>query len=121
MKKVKVIQIGEQAISKEEPILVLFNNQATEEIKKFSIIHEEDDKSDTFNIEEGSQVIIDNQTYQVEKVGHMVNDSLASMGHATLVFKKIGEVDELPNMIYLSPNKLPIVTENTLIAFKAKG
>lgn len=117
MRQVKITQIGEKAIASNEPILVLFNNSATDELKKIALIHEDLDEAKSFNVKDGDKVLFDNKEYLVEKAGEMVNQSLELLGHTTLVFHEPTEKYELPNSLYLSPAELPSIQEGTIISF----
>lgn len=116
MMKSIVTSIGKEAVNKEEPILILFDETATEELKKFSIIQKFMTK-ELVEIEEGNTISFDEQEYQVVKVGPLANKSLEEMGHVTIVFQHLDIEHQLDNALYLEPSVLPKITEGTVITY----
>ncbi len=115
MVKSVVTEIGKNALGTDD-IIILFNEEATESLKNFSVIQQVDSKS--FNLSEGSQISFDEQIYNIVKVGALANKHLEELGHVTLVFKDPKETDELVNALFLEPYTLPDIKEGTVITYK---
>lgn len=107
MKWISTIQeIGSEAISDNENVVILFNETATPHLKKVSVIQKFEQTSaiNSFILKKDDSITINGQTYLVLFVGSLVKINMRSMGHATLIF-----TDELPeepmkNAIYLEKN-----------------
>lgn len=113
----KVTEIGQQAISQKDPMIILFGETATDEIKNVAVIQafNEDIPKDTLLV--GGEIIIGDQTYQIKRVGSLANENLQSIGHVTLIFSDIPEEDALENALYLSPTELPKIDLGTKIKY----
>lgn len=116
MKKSVVKSIGEQAISKKEPIIILFDESATEGIKNFSVIQSFEEK-DNKELKAGDKLFFDNQEYQIKQVGPLANKNLQEMGHVTVVFKEAEGDDDLANALYVEPYIFPEIKEGTVITY----
>ncbi|MEG0254677.1 MAG: PTS glucitol/sorbitol transporter subunit IIA [Vagococcus sp.] len=111
-----VMSIGEEAINSQEPLLILFNETATEELRKFSIIQRFKTK-ELKEISVGDYVSFDEQKYKVTKVGPLANKNLEEMGHVSMVFKEVDKEHSLDNALYLEPHVLPNITEETIVTY----
>lgn len=111
-----VMSIGKEAISQKEPLLILFNETATEELRKFSVIQQFKSK-DIKKISVGDSLFFDDQEYTIKSVGPVANQHLEEMGHVSIVFKEVGNEDQLANALYVEPFKLPIIKEGTIIKY----
>lgn len=116
MMKSVVKSIGEQAISEKEPLLILFDESATDELKKFSVVQAFEGESRKA-LEVGSSISFDEQNYTVTQVGPIANKHLQSMGHVTVVFKETAEEDQLANALYVAPFILPEIKTGTIITY----
>lgn len=116
MMKSIVKSIGEQAINEKEPLLILFDESATDELKKFSVIQEFEGKTRK-SLTKGSIISFDDQEYKVTQVGPVANEHLQSMGHVTVVFKETADEDQLVNALYVEPFKLPTIKSGTVITY----
>jgi PTS system glucitol/sorbitol-specific IIA component len=67
-----------------EQIVVLFGQNAPEELAEFSIIH--DGVTLTAPFVAGDRVTLDRQPYVILAVGEVANDNLANLGHLVLKF-----------------------------------
>jgi PTS system glucitol/sorbitol-specific IIA component len=65
-----------------EGIIVLFGQQAPEELQEFAILH--DGKTLHAPLEAGDRVSFDDTSYRVLAVGDVVNENLANLGHLVL-------------------------------------
>lgn len=110
-----VKQIGPQAIT-DEAILILFDETATDALKQYSIIQEVAG-STAFDLQEKDTISFDDQEYTITHVGSMANHNLTDISHVTLIFAKPPEVDGIANGIYLTPEKLPVISEGTVIKY----
>jgi len=111
-----VKSIGEQAINENESLLILFDETATEELKKFSIIQSFEEKN-TKELKEGSKIKFDEQEYTIKHVGPIANKHLQSMGHVTIVFNESPKEDKLANALYVEPYTLPKIKVGTNITY----
>lgn len=118
-----VIQIGKDAIDKDDPVIILFDETATEALQKVSVIQrfEETDQQEEqwTDLRRGDAVLFDEQEYTVAFIGSSVHENLRSLGHTTFIFKNEGETP-LDTSIYLAPYKLPAVMDGTTITYKTK-
>ena len=102
-----IVSIGENAISSQDKMLILFDETATEEIKNVAIIHDNHQGEKPYQIGVGDTLTVGDQVYTLMEIGERVNESLTMLGHATLLFREREEADLLPNAIYLTPPILP--------------
>ncbi|GEP19719.1 PTS glucitol/sorbitol transporter subunit IIA [Pediococcus argentinicus] len=114
----KIIEIGKQAISKSDPLAILFDESATDDLKQVAIIQQFDKQSNKqLDIKAGSQIEIGDNEYEVKAVGKLVNGNMQNIGHATLVFDKIPETP-LASAIYLEPYTFPEFKVGASINYK---
>lgn len=118
MKKTKIIEIGPKAISETDPMLILFDDTATDEVKKVALVQELIEEEPNYKITTNSHIHFDDQVYQVEHVGDKVNQMLQEIGHATIIFAERHEDHDLPNTIYVSPYQLPALSVGTEIIYR---
>lgn len=120
MVKAKIVEIGKEAFSDNAPIVILFGETATEELKKYSIVQKLE-KEENFHIKKGDCLKIDNHCYTIDYVGNVANDNLNSIAHVTLIFSEVPTVDRMANGLYLSPHTLPCFKINTQIEYLSSG
>lgn len=104
------------AIDPKEPILVFFDETATESIQQIAVLQKFDAPMHTLSLEEGSQIKIDDQTYTVAFAGGLVAANLTSIGHATLYFSAVPQ-KPMENGIYLTPTTLPEIHVGSVITY----
>ena len=100
-----------------ERIIVLFNEDAPEELWEFAVIHRPDD---TFEeVRPGDRVSFgSNDPIKVTAVGEVANKNIAALGHA--VFKCNGKENaELPGDVCLEEVPLPEVEVGQTIRIEA--
>lgn len=114
-----VTSIGPQAISEKDPIIILFGEEATEDIRQVSVIQAFEKESEAIDLKEGHMIKFDDQAYTIEAVGSLAVDNLNSIGHITLSFTDVPAEDQLGNGIYLSPKTLPVISVGTKISYEA--
>ncbi|MGX7420650.1 PTS glucitol/sorbitol transporter subunit IIA [Carnobacterium gallinarum] len=101
-----VTSIGPQAISQKDPIIILFGEGATEDIREVSVI-QEFENAEQADLKVGQTILFDEEAYTIEAVGVLATDNLNSIGHITLSFSEVPAEDMLGNGIYLTPHRLP--------------
>lgn len=115
-----ITYIGESALNKKEPMIVLFNDCATENLKKISII-QKIEPTKKFNLCNGDSIEIDKIPYTIDYVGSLANQNLNDLGHTVLIFSKVPDTDALKNALYLSPHSLPDIKINSIIKYHQQG
>ena len=95
--------IGSEAISEKDDLVILFGEQATDEIKEVAVIHRFDDKhvSQNFTFKNEDIVIIDGRVFSALYVGAMVVSNIKAIAHAVLVFTDKIPKHPMQNTIYL--------------------
>lgn len=116
MKKSVVQFIGKNAIHPKDPLIILFDESATEALKNVSVIQKFEEQT-LREIKVGDVLSFDEQEYTITQVGPLANDNLQAMGHVTVVFKEVGENDEMANALYVEPFILPKIKEGTVITY----
>ncbi|WP_413524431.1 PTS glucitol/sorbitol transporter subunit IIA [Carnobacterium divergens] len=112
-----VTSIGPQAISQKDPIIILFGEEATEDIREVSVIQAFPADKAAITLEVGQKVAFDDTVYTITAVGSLASDNLNSIGHITLSFTEVPTEGMLGNGIYLTPFDLPEIKEGTTIHY----
>lgn len=112
-----VSSIGPKAINPKDPVLVLFDTTATEDLQQIAIIQTFTSPVERLTLEKGSTISIDDQAYTVAFAGALVAANLTSIGHATLYFTEV-PAKPMENGIYLTPTALPSVHEGSIISYQ---
>jgi PTS system glucitol/sorbitol-specific IIA component len=89
-------------------ILVLFGEDAPEELKEFSILH--DGKRLLEEIQPGDWFCIDDQRYHILAVGEVANTNLGNLGHLILKFNGMDK-PEMPGDVCVEARPLPVIQE----------
>lgn len=99
--QVEIKEIGESAsLMLEEQSLILFNEQAPDELREYSVITSSG--SLKAPIEAGDYLNIGELTFKVTAVGSVANENIDQLGHVTLRFD--GSLNaQLPGHIHLEP------------------
>jgi glucitol/sorbitol PTS system EIIA component len=98
-------------------ILVLFGNDAPEELREFAVIH--DGTKLMANIEVGDAVQFSEKKYHILAVGEVSNANLANLGHLVLKFN--GEtVPEMPGDVCLENEELPEIQVGSKLIIEGK-
>lgn len=95
-----------------EQIIVLFGQNAPEELAEFALLHDGESLVAPFGA--GDTVTIGAQSFRILAVGEVANDNLANLGHLVLKFNGEPEV-EMPGDVCLEAVPLPEVTVGTVI------
>ncbi len=103
MKWMATIQkIGVEAISKNENMVILFNETANEKLSRVAVIQKFDKETpvSSFICKKDDTVTIDGETYLVLHVGRMVADNMQKLSFKEIFVDKLPE-KTLHNAIYL--------------------
>lgn len=117
MIKTEVLEIGKGAVSQEESLLIFFGKTATPELKNVSIIQEVMQEDDSYIIEEGDTVLIDDVNYKIAKVGSLATQQLKEFGHITMFFGANQAEHEIASAIYFESNVLPNLKIGSTISY----
>lgn len=115
MQQGKILQVGSQAVDKNEKMLIFFGEHITEGLKPYSVI-QKIEQAEKINLKVGSKVIFGEQEYQVTYVGHLVNQNLQTIQHTSFVFADVPQ-DKLSSSVYLSPAVVPDLAKNMTITY----
>ncbi|MCP8857117.1 PTS glucitol/sorbitol transporter subunit IIA [Latilactobacillus fuchuensis] len=115
--------IGANAIDSTEPMVILFNEQATPALKEIALIQQFADLHPVFNLTTGATVTIDQHVYQATYIGALTNENLNTIGHVTLVFDQVPDGDRLQGGLYLAPMtsetpKMPTFKVGTQLSYQ---
>lgn len=115
--------VGSEAINPKENIIILFNETATDDLKKVSVIQkfDKDTAPSSFVLKKDDTVTIDGETFLTLYVGPMVDMNMRAIGHATLVFTDEVPKKPLKNAIYLEKDEddsLPMVKVGDWITYE---
>ncbi|MBO0455861.1 PTS glucitol/sorbitol transporter subunit IIA [Enterococcus hulanensis] len=118
MTRTKVISIGADAYFEDYPILVLFNEEAPDELKDICILHRfiEAPKLETFI--KGAKIRFDYEEYTITKVGNVAFENFSQLGHLSFHFGA-GIEDILPGSIGLDRSEVPQLHPGSVIDFIA--
>ncbi|MFD1672475.1 PTS glucitol/sorbitol transporter subunit IIA [Agrilactobacillus yilanensis] len=120
--KAKIIKIGPNAISKKDPMVILFDETATDTLEEVAVIQQFLDKSEEAQVKlaVGDEIQIGASNFTIQKVGALVQSNLTSIGHATLIFKTPEAADQMQSAIYLtnSAQEVPTFDLNTVITYR---
>lgn len=117
MLEAKVVEIGPEAISAKDPLLILFDETASQQLRRVSIVQRFIAPAEaSFTLATGDQLMIDNQQYRVTHVGKLVANNMEAVGHATLFFEPVPKQPQ-HNGIYLEPYHLPKIKVGSLIRY----
>ena len=89
-------------------ILVLFGEDAPEELREFSIIH--DGKQLHADLVPGDDFRLEGESYRILAVGEVANTNFGNLGHLILKFNGMEE-PELPGDVCVEAKPLPEIRE----------
>jgi len=117
MLKTRITSIGKHAGSKEDGLIILFDDSASDKLRDVSMIHEKlSDFEQNYALAVGQKVAFDEQEYEITYLGALVESNLMSIGHTVFDFHEV-PTDPQPNAIYLRPHGEPDVHVGTVITF----
>lgn len=102
----------------EAGILVLFGEDAPEELVEFSIIH--DGKELDGEVAAGDNILIGDEAFNVLAVGEVANSNLSNLGHFILKFNGESEV-EMPGDICVEAKPIPAIALGTHIRVESNN
>ncbi|MGM0125316.1 PTS system, glucitol/sorbitol-specific IIA component [Enterococcus sp. AZ194] len=114
--KAIVSEIGSQALSESEPIVILFGETATPALRKYSVIQKIREETPT-DLKISGKILFDGAEYTIQYVGNTANQNLQAIGHLTLVFDEVPEENQIVNGVYLTPHVIPAFKKNTEIVY----
>ena len=99
----EIVAVGKDAINIDEPMVILFNEQATMALKEVALIQKITSPAAeaTFALTTASHLQIDQRDYQVQYVGALANENLTSIGHVALIFDQVPATNQLQGGVYL--------------------
>jgi len=111
--------IGPQALSPNDPMVILFDATATEALRAVTLIQDFDDREAlrSVTLAVGDTITIDGQAFTLTYVGQLANENLHAIGHVALVFAPVPEHDRLENALYLGPTTVPAFHVGTNITY----
>ncbi len=97
-----------------ENTLILFNEDAPEELHDIAVLHTKSEEAVT--IEPGDLLLLGDRSYKVTSVGEKANETLQTIGHCTV--KADGSnVPQLPGTIHVEDADLPALEIGAKVAF----
>ncbi|WP_078394392.1 PTS glucitol/sorbitol transporter subunit IIA [Shouchella patagoniensis] len=88
----------------EENMIILFKDNAPEELAEFCVLHEENELNG--EVVKGDTITIAGSSFKVTAVGEAVGKNLRALGHITI--KADGAMEaELPGTLSVEANELP--------------
>ncbi|GAW64685.1 glucitol sorbitol PTS, EIIA [Ligilactobacillus acidipiscis DSM 15836] len=119
MLKTRITAIGKHADSKEDGLIILFDETASDKLRDVSLIHEVlPDFEQKYELKVGQKVSFDQQEYEITYLGPLVESNLMSIGHTIFDFHQVPDRPRA-NAIYLKPHGEPDVHVGTIITFGA--
>lgn len=115
MQQGKILKVGEQAVDKEENILIFFGENITEGLRPYSVV-QSIDEPEKIELSVGDKILFGQQEYQVTYVGRLVNQNLQTIQHTSFVFSDEPQ-DKLTSSVYLTPAKLPDISAGMTITY----
>lgn len=115
----KVTAIGAQALTSADPMVILFDASASESIKNVAVIQQFADVNAQaqMNLHVGDQIVIGQQSYQIKKIGQLVNENLRTIGHVSLIFSD-QDTNDLQSAVLLAPETKPQFSVGTTITYQ---
>ncbi len=96
----------------EQKILIMFKNDAPEELIEYCILHTKNSRND--NIKPGDILVIGDEEYRITAVGKDAIENLDNLGHITLKFD--GKDDaKLPGTIHVEDKIITNIEMGTTI------
>ncbi|SJZ36906.1 PTS system, glucitol/sorbitol-specific IIA component [Pilibacter termitis] len=99
-----ITEIGRNALSESDKMLLFFDESATEFIREVSVIQRLENEEE-ITVEQGDIISFGEQKYNVTEVGAVANHNLNEIGHVAFLFGK--QQEEFAGGIYLEPNTPP--------------
>ncbi|KRL04789.1 PTS glucitol/sorbitol transporter subunit IIA [Liquorilactobacillus oeni] len=117
MLKAKVVEIGPEAVSENDNLLILFDETASTQLRRVSVVQRfTEPQNNGYQFQAKHQLSIDDQVYEITHVGQLVQSNMEMIGHATLFFEEVPEKTQ-HNGIYLKPYKMPKIHVGSVIKY----
>ncbi len=115
-----VIAIGSHAIETNDPLVILFDQEATPELQDIAVIQKFSmpTQMKQLTLAEGDIITIDEHAYTIAYVGDVANQNLQTIGHITLLFAPLPASDRLGNGVYLTNTVKPAFHVGTTIRYE---
>ncbi|MFC6169330.1 PTS glucitol/sorbitol transporter subunit IIA [Loigolactobacillus jiayinensis] len=115
-----VIAIGSHAIETNDPLVILFDQEATPELQDIAVIQKFSmpTQMKQLTLAEGDIITIDEHAYTIAYVGDVANQNLQTIGHITLLFAPLPASDRLGNGVYLTNTVKPAFHVGTIIRYE---
>ncbi|MPW25119.1 PTS sorbitol transporter subunit IIA [Alkalibaculum sp. M08DMB] len=116
---VKITKIGDMALDfLSEDMLIIFNNNAPEELAEISVLHEISELKEEVVV--GDKFTLGDDVYTVTAVGYEANQTLKKMGHCSLKFDG-ADAPQLPGCIHLKGENNPNIKVGKNITIEKGG
>ena len=116
MYKTTIKDFGDMApVFKEDNLFVLFGTSAPDELKDISFIHEVEEVSDDFSLDNASTLKINDIEFKIDKVGSEAHNNLMTLGHISVY---LNNEDILPGAVAISGNELPDLDKGDILTFE---
>lgn len=117
-----ITAIGDNALSTTDPMVILFDASATTALRDVAVIQAftSPTAQSQLTLQAGDQLVIDQSTFTISKVGALANDNLRSIGHVTLLFAGEEPTPDLANAIVLDGPK-PTITVGSQLSYQTLG
>jgi PTS system glucitol/sorbitol-specific IIA component len=96
----------------EHGILVLFGQDAPEELAEFSIIHDGHELVEPLQV--GDQVFLGEESFTILALGEVASTNFASLGHLILKFNGL-DTPEMPGDVCVEKKPIPEITPGVVI------
>ncbi|MBA1395330.1 hypothetical protein EQ500_15950, partial [Lactobacillus sp. XV13L] len=105
-----------QAVDQQTNFLILFDENASEDLRQVALIQHFTDPKSSFKLQMGDCLTIDQVDYPITYVGRLVNQQLSAIGHVVLNFAPV-DAQPMQNSIYLKCT-LPIIQVGSRLIYK---
>lgn len=106
---------GEEALMMIDKLLILFNDDAPQELKEVSVLCSKGELLSEPTV--GDSLLIGECAFEIQAIGSVALNTLRELGHCTLMFTEVACSDVLPGAIYLKGNPITMadITVGTVI------
>jgi PTS system glucitol/sorbitol-specific IIA component len=110
-----ILSIGKKATELAEMnMLILFSNEAPDDLKEYCIIHDQAQKIEA--LQENDHLYLGSKKYTIKAVGATAIDTFNALGHLTLKFNRSDDL--LPGSIYLEEQLVEMPQIGNIISFR---
>lgn len=113
-----ITAIGATALASDDPLVILFDESATDALRDVAVIQRFDDAQAqaALTVQAGDQLKIDSQSYRILRVGSLANSNLQHIGHVSLYFRELPDTP-MENALYLEPYQKPSVQVGSVLTY----